>query len=163
MQLRPVRFLWLLAAAFLVASLALPAHAQRGRPQGQRGFPAGLAEARLVKEKATELGVSEETLKKIEELTKETRDKEREIQQQLREATTNVQKILDQNRPDEKTLLEAAGKAAGIARQTRDARLHLTLEVRKLLTDEQLAKFMEMRTKAMGARRAKGGGRPKVR
>jgi Spy/CpxP family protein refolding chaperone len=150
------RSLWLVAAALLVASLVLPAHAQRRPQQAARGFPAGLAEVRLVKEKAEQIGVDEETLKKLDALSKETRAKEQELRARILEATQKVSKLLDENLPDEKAVLEASAEASGISRETRVLRLQCSLKLRALLTKEQLDKFMEIRKKAMSARRARG-------
>ncbi len=157
MRIHSIHFLPLVAATLLIASLALPAFAQ-GRPRQQRdaGFPPGLAEARLVKEKAQELGVGEEELKKIEELGKKYREDEELQRAQVLEATQKVSKLLEQGRPDEKAVLAATAIASELSRKTRQLRLQLTLEIRALLTDEQLAKFMVIRKKAMAARRARG-------
>jgi Spy/CpxP family protein refolding chaperone len=162
MRIHSIRFLPMAAAAFLIASLALPAFAQ-GRPRQQRdgGFPPGLPEARLVKDKAQQLGIGEETLKKIEELGKEHREGEERLRAQILEATKKVAKLLEQGRPDEKAVLAAAAVQSEFARETRLLRLTLTLKIRALLTDEQLAKFMAMRTKVLGAQRARGGQRPR--
>ena len=92
-SIRSIHFLPMAAAAFLIASLALPAFAQRPRPPRDPGFPPGLAEARLVKEKAQELGVGEEKLKKIEELGMKYREDDERQRAQVLEATQKVHKL----------------------------------------------------------------------
>jgi len=147
----------LLVVALLVAGPFLAAQAQQAGPrQAERGFPPGLAEARLVKEKAEDLGVKEETLKKLEKLVEETRAKDKELRARLLEATKKVDKLLDQGRPEEKALLEASAAASQISRETRLLKLQCSLKVRALLTDEQLVEFLEIRKKAMSARRKRG-------
>ena len=156
MQPLAIRSMMLVFAAAFAASIVLPAHAQPALNPRANAFPAGLAEARLVKEKAKELGVSEDTLAKVDALSKETRAQEEELRTRLREATQKVRKLLDENRPDEKALLETSALASKISRETRLLRLQCSLKVRALLSDEQLGKFMEIRKKAMSTRRARG-------
>jgi Spy/CpxP family protein refolding chaperone len=148
--------LLLLLAVLLAAAPTLSANAQR-RPQlAERGFPAGLAEARLLKEKAQEIGVGEETLKKLEALVADMRAKEHAARERLGEAIKKVDALLDEGRPDEQALLEASAAASNVSRETRVLRLKGSLKVRALLTPEQLGKFMEIRKKAMSARRGRG-------
>jgi Spy/CpxP family protein refolding chaperone len=148
------------AALALVASLAASAHAQQGNRRPS--FPPGLAEARLVKERAEAIGVGEETLEKLEKLVAEVREKEDELRGKTAESENQVRVLLDENMPDEKALLEAGGVGSDVARETRRLRLRTSLRVRALLTKEQLKKFMELRKEAIGKRR-KHGRRPRVR
>ncbi|MCH7708820.1 MAG: periplasmic heavy metal sensor [Myxococcales bacterium] len=155
----PLRIAGVLA---LVASLSGSAFAQR--PNVSPGFPPGLAEARLIREMPEEIGVGEETLKKLEKLVAEVKAKEKELKAKLVEARNAVEALLDQNRPDEKKLTEAVGAASAVMRQTRELYVKSSIRIRALLTDEQLEKFMEIRKKAMKRRQIRGkGGRPKRR
>jgi Spy/CpxP family protein refolding chaperone len=149
----------LLIVAFLVAAPLVAAYAQPGPNRGPRGFPAGLAEVRLIKEKSAEIGVNEETLKKLDELTKETRTKDEALRAELLEATKKTDTLLDTGRPAEKALLETSAAASQISREIRMLRLKCSVKVRALLTDEQLEKFMDIRMKARAGRR-KPGKRP---
>jgi Spy/CpxP family protein refolding chaperone len=143
------------AALALVASLAASADAQ---PRNRRpSFPAGLAEARLVKERAEAIGVGEETLEKLEKLVAETREKEEALRARTVEAENQVRTLLDENLPEEKALLKAGEVGSDVARETRQLRLQTSLRVRALLTKEQLEKFMELRKNAIGKRRRTGG------
>lgn len=155
----PLRIAGVLA---LVASLSGSAFAQ-GR-DNTPGFPPGLAEARLIREMPEEIGVNEETLKKLEELVTEIKAKEKELQAKLVEARDVVEALLDQSRPDEKELTAAVGASSAVMRQTRELYVKSTVRIRALLTKEQLEKFMEIRKKAMKKRRGRGRpGRPNVR
>jgi Spy/CpxP family protein refolding chaperone len=134
----------------------------RGRGQGRApGFPPGLAEARLIREMPEEIGVSKETLEKLEKLVTEVRAEEEEIHRRTTEARAKVQALLDQPRPSEKELVAAVGAASVVAREGRELKVKTSLRIRAFLTDEQLEKFMEIRSKAMARRRV--GGRPNVR
>lgn len=158
------RSLLLVAAVALVAALGFPAQAQRRAANRASGFPAGLAEVRLIKEKAKEIGVNEETLMKLDALASETRAKEDELRARVLEGTKKVQVLLDQNRPDEKAVLDLSAAASRISRETRVLRLQCSLKARALLTDKQLGKFMEIRRKTMSDRqksRKNRGRRPR--
>jgi Spy/CpxP family protein refolding chaperone len=146
----------------LVASLSGSAFAQeRGRSPG---YPPGLAEARLIKERPKEIGVGEETLKKLAKLVAEIRAKDEELQDKIVEARSGVAALLDQSRPDEKELIAAVGVAAGVGRQIQEGRVGASLRIRALLSEEQLEKFMEIRKKAMETRPGRRRpGRPNVR
>lgn len=144
----------------LVASLSGSAFAQE--PQKKpTGYPAGPAEARLIKEMSEEIGVGQETLDKLEKLVTEIRAEAEKLQSNTDEARIPVQVLLDQARPDEKALMAGVAVASGEARKTREHKVKASLRIRALLTDEQLEKFMGLRKKAMEKRRR--GGRPKVR
>ena len=146
-------------ALALVASLAASAYAQ---PRARHpGFPPGLAEARLIRERSEQVGVSEETLEKLEKLAAEVREEEEDLRNRTVEAENKVRVLLDASLPEEKTLMAAAGVGTDVARETRMLRLQTSLRVRALLTKEQLKKFMQLRKKAIGKRRT--GGRPKLR
>ena len=157
----PLRIAGVLA---LVASLSGSAYAQRPRPNVGPGFPPGLAEARLIRERPEEIGVGEETLEKLEKLVAEIKAKEKELKAKLVEARNAVDPLLDQNRPDEKKLTAAVGATSAVMRQTRELSVKSSVRIRALLTDEQLEKFMEIRKKVIERRQTRGRGRrPNVR
>ena len=124
-------------------------------------FPPGLAEARLIKERADVIGASEETLEKLEKLVAEIREREEELRGKTVEIENRVRVLLDENLPEEKALLAAGGAGSDVARETRRLRLRSSLRVRALLTKEQLEKFMELRKSTIKKRRR--GGRPRGR
>jgi Spy/CpxP family protein refolding chaperone len=146
------------AALALVTSLAASAYAQPRKRHPS--FPPGLAEARLIKERADVIGVDEKTLEKLEKLVAEITEKEEKLRSETVKSENQVRALLDESMPDEKTLLEAAGVGSDVGRETRRLRLQTSLRVRALLTEEQLEKFMELRKKAIGSRR-KPTGRPR--
>jgi Spy/CpxP family protein refolding chaperone len=160
MRMLAASLLRIAATLALVGSLAASAHAQ---PRNRRpSFPPGLAEARLIKEQAEKIGVGDETLEKLEKLVAEVREKEDGLRAKTVESENQVRVLLDENMPDEKALMAAAGAGSDVARETRRLRLQTSLTVRALLTKEQLAKFMELRKEAI-AKVRKRGGRPRVR
>jgi hypothetical protein len=177
----PNRSLLVLVAVLLVPLFVLPASAQKQEQEPEQkqeqnqeqeqeqqqkkkqrslSFPPGLAEARLVKEMAKEIGVGEETLEKLEALVTETRAKDQELAAQLKEENNKVLVLLREGRPNEKAVLETSALGAKVFQDIRVLKLQVTLKVRALLNEEQLAKFMEIREKAAsgrGGRRKRGG------
>jgi hypothetical protein len=63
-----------------------------------------------------------------------------------------LNKLLAQSRPTEKELMAASGKAGEVAAKSRELKVKSVVSMRALLTDEQLAKFMEIRQKAASRR-----------
>ena len=153
----------IVGALALATSLSGSALAQG--TQRTPGFPPGLAEARLIREMPEEIGVDEATLEKLAKLVEQLRAEADALQAKTLEGRNAVQVLLDEAKPDEEKLMAAVGAASGVARQTREHWVKGTLRIRALLTEEQLAKFMELREKAVKTRRQgkKRGGRPKVR
>ena len=150
----PLRIAGVLA---LVASLSGSAFAQGS--ERSLAYPPGVAEARLIREMSEEIGVDEETLEKVEKLVVEIRAKDEELKGKVIEARNEVMALLDIGRPDEKKLMAAVGAAAGVARQTRELQVNGSVRIRALLTEDQLEKFMEVRTKAMERRRERAAKR----
>jgi Spy/CpxP family protein refolding chaperone len=133
-----------------IGLLASPTLAQN---RGGRGnIPGGLAEGRLMKKNATEIGLGEETLKKIDAAIEAGVAEETKLREQSTAAIDELNKLLAQNRPSEKELRAASGKVGEIASKSRELKINSVVAMRALLTDEQLAKFMEIRQKAASRR-----------
>jgi Spy/CpxP family protein refolding chaperone len=133
-----------------IALLASPTLAQnRG---GRSNTPGGFAEGRLMKKNATEIGLSEETIKKIDAAIEVGIAEETKIREQSAAAIEALNGLLATSRPSEKELLAAANKAGELATKSRELKVKSVVEMRSLLTDEQLAKFMEIRQNATSRR-----------
>jgi len=136
-----------------------PRKQKKGKGKGrkaQRGFPPGMAEVRLVQERPEEIGVDQEILTKLDSMAKEFRAEESRLSEEMRKTTAKVSKLLEEGRPNDKAILEASKAASAVGREIRTNRLQLTLNVRALLTDEQLEKFMALRKKAMESNKRRG-------
>ncbi len=107
----PLRIAGVLALVALLSGSAFAEGSERSPT-----FPPGLAEARLIKEMPKEIGMGEETLKKLEKLVAEIRAKDEELLGKTVEARKALQALLDQSRPDEKELMAAVGAAQDVAR-----------------------------------------------
>lgn len=105
-----------------------------------------------MKRKAKELGLSEETLAKIDAVLAEGTAEEEKIREESGAALEKLYAALAQNLPNEKELMSASDKVGEIAARSRTLRMKSVIQVRSLLTPEELEKFMAMR-KAASARR----------
>ena len=138
--------LMLFCALMGIALLAAPALAQqRG---GRANTPGGLAEGRLMKKKAKEIGLSEETAAKIDAAIEAGKAEEAKYREENVAAIKALNEILVQSRPNEKELMAASAAVGESAGKSRELKMRSIIEMRSLLTDEQLEKFMEIRKKA---------------
>ena len=150
MRIRSSRRLILFCGLMSIALLASTAMAQQRARRST--IPGGYAEGRLMKKKADELGLSEETVAKIDVAIKAGDAEETKLREQSRTAIGELNEILAKNLPSEKELMAASDKVGEIASKSRVLKMKSVLEMRSLLTPEQLEKFMEIRKKATARR-----------
>ena len=150
MRLHTSRRLTVFCGLMSIALLAATAPAQQRARRSNT--PGGFAEGRLMKKKAKELGLSEDTVTKIDAAIKVGKDEEAKLREENKAAIDELEKILAQNLPNEKELMAASNKAAEIASKSRALKMKSVIEMRSLLTPEQLEKFMEIRQKVSARR-----------
>jgi len=146
MRLHTSHPLVLCCALMCIALLASPVLAQQRK--GRASTPGGFAEGRMMKKKAKEIGLSEDTVKKIDAAIEAGRAEEEKLRKENVAAIEALNKILEQARPNEKELMAASEKVGESAAKSRQLKMRSVIEMRSLLTDEQLKKFMELRLKA---------------
>jgi Spy/CpxP family protein refolding chaperone len=141
----------MLFCAFIsVAFLASAVSAQRR--SARSNTPGGFAEGRLMKKKAKEIGLSEETIAKIDAAIEAGNAEEEKIREESLAAIGALNEMLVTNLPTEKELMAAAKKVGDAASKSRALKMRSVVEIRSLLTPEQLEKFMEFRKKAAARR-----------
>jgi Spy/CpxP family protein refolding chaperone len=134
-------------------SIALLASTAMAQQRGRRATtPGGYAEGRLMKNKADEIGLSEETIAKIDAAIEAGDAEESKLREQSKTAIGELNEILTKNLPSEKELMAASAKVGEIASKSRVLKMKSVIEIRSLLTAEQLEKFMEIRNKAIARR-----------
>ena len=134
-------------------SIALLASTAPAQPRvGRTGTPGGPAEGRLMKKKAKEIGLTEETVAKIDAAIKAGSAEEEKLREESMTAIGELNEILAKNLPSEKELMAASNKVGENASKSRALKMKSVLEIRSLLTPEQLEKFMEIRKKATARR-----------
>jgi len=132
-------------------SIALLASTAMAQQRAGRS-PGGFAEGRLMKKKAKEIGLSEETVAKIDAVIKAGKAEEKKLREENMAAIGELNKVLAQNLPSEKELMAAANKVGENAAKSRALKMKSVIEMRSLLTPEQLEKFMAFRKQATGRR-----------
>ncbi len=148
MRLHSSRRLILFCGLMSIALLASTAMAQ----QRSARSPGGFAEGRLMKKKATEIGLSEEDVAKIDAVIETGKAEEKTIREESMAAIAELNEILAKNLPSEKELMAAAKKVGANASKSRALKMKSVVAMRSLLTPEQLEKFMEFRKKAAARR-----------
>ena len=101
-----------------------------------------------MKKKAQEIGLSEETIAKIDAAIEASNTWETELREESKEALGKLNEVLLQNLPSEKDLMAASDKVGELASKSRAYKMKSVIKMRSLLTSEQLEKFMEFRKKA---------------
>ena len=150
MRLHSSRRLMLICGLMSVALIASTAMAQqRARRTNTLG---GLAEGRLMKSRASEIGLSEEDVAKIDAAIEAIKAEEEKLREPNKVAFDELVEVLAKNLPSEKELMAASDKVAEVASKSRVLKMKSVIQIRSLLTPEQLEKFMEIR-KRFNARR----------
>ena len=144
MRMRSSRRLILFCGLMSIALLASTAMAQ----QRSGRSPGGFAEGRLMKKKAKEIGLSEETVAKIDAVIKAGKAEETKLRDENMAVIGELNELLAQNLPSEKELMAAANKVGANAEKSRVLKMKSVIEMRSLLSPEQLEKFMEFRRQA---------------
>jgi Spy/CpxP family protein refolding chaperone len=143
MRLDLSRCFTLLCALLAASSIAAGAHAQAR--QSRLNTPGGIAEGRLMKQHASELGLSEEVIAKIDASIEADTAEEKKLRELSVAALEDLNKVLAQKMPSEKDLMAASDKVGEIASKSRELKMKSVIRVRSLLTPEQLDKFIELR------------------
>jgi len=105
-----------------------------------------------MKRKAKEIGLNEETIAKIDAAIEAGKAEEEKLREENKAAIVELNEMLATNLPTEKKLMAAANKVGENAAKSRTLKMKSVIEMRSLLTSEQLEKFMEIRKKAAGRR-----------
>ena len=150
MRLHSSRRLILFCGLVSVALLASTAMAQqRARRSNVLG---GMTEGRLMKNKASEIGLSEEDVAKIDAAIEAVKVEEEKLREPSKTAIDELNEVLAKNLPSEKELMAASDKVAESASKSRVLKMKSVIQIRSLLTPEQLEKFMEIRKKVTARR-----------
>jgi Spy/CpxP family protein refolding chaperone len=134
-------------------SIALLASTAMAQQRSRRSStPGGYAEGRLMKKNAKDLGLSDETVAKIDAAIEAGKADEAKLREQGMAAISELNEVLAKNLPSKKELMAASDKVGENALKSRALKMNSVLEMRSLLTPEQLEKFMEIRQKATARR-----------
>jgi Spy/CpxP family protein refolding chaperone len=142
-------------ALVLSASLAVAAHASAAPPGMDHGPPRG-DPAGLFERNAERLGLEPEVLATIQRIVQESRAQAETLHRQTRAAHEAMHALLSQERPDEAAVMRQAEIVAALELDQRKNRLRSILAIRELLTPQQRAELVKLRSEEWGARRRRG-------
>ena len=134
-------------------SIVLLASSAMAQQRGRRSTtPGGFAEGRLMKKNAKEIGLSEDTVAKIDAAIEAGKAEEEKLREQGMAAIEELKAVLGKNLPSEKELMAVSDKVGENASKSRVLKMKSVIELRSLLTPEELEKFMKIRKKIVNRR-----------
>lgn len=140
-----------------------PAHADRdeyARPRG-RSRPGGPPTGRFVERHAERLGLDEDTQSSIAAITDTSHANGKNIHQSLRRAHQKMRELLQQDTPNEASVLRQAQKIGILQIEEQKNRLQAMLQIRALLTPEQRQTIIQFRKENRPRRQSRGRARRK--
>jgi protein CpxP len=142
-----------------------PDHAEYARPRGRRGpgGPGGPPPGRFIERQAERLGLDEETRSSIRTIADTSHAKGKEIRKSLRLAHREMRQLLQQDIPNEASVLQQAAKIGTLQGEEQQNRLQAMLQIRALLTPEQRQEIIQLRKENRPHRRRRGRGRRRGR
>jgi len=105
-----------------------------------------------MKKNAEDLGLSDEIIAKIDAAIEAGNVEETKFREQGKTAVSELNEVLAKNLPSKKELMAASDKVGENIVKSRTLKMNSVLEMRSLLTPEQLEKFMKLRQKATARR-----------
>jgi len=145
-----------------------PHHGPEGRPHG--GPDIGM----MMEHNAERLGLSDETIAKIRDISDASRKGREGLEKDLDARSDELRKLLDQDAPDRSAVMAKADAIGALKTKLRKSQLEAMLDVRALLTPEQRKELTklheerrdrrqerrEMRREGRGDREGMMGGPP---
>ncbi len=150
MRMHSSRRLMLFCGLMSIALLASTAMAQQRSRRSS--IPGGSAEGRLMKKNAEDLGLSDETVAKIDAAIEAGKVEDEKLREQGKTAISELNEVLAKNLPSKKELMAASNKVGENVLKSRTLKMDSVLEMRSFLTPEQLEKFMAFRKQRTGRR-----------
>jgi len=134
-----------------------PGAAPRGAPAGppSYGYHSGFIERH-----AKRLELSDETVKALRAEVEKSRDENERIRKEIEAAQFGLRKLLEQDLPDEKAVMNQADKITALVGEQRKNQLRSAIKVRSMLTPKQRAELDKIRKEQAVPRKAGAGGPP---
>jgi Spy/CpxP family protein refolding chaperone len=134
-----------------------PGAPPRGAPTAAPGYGYHTG---FIERHAKRLELSDETVKALRaEVEKSRRENER-IRKEVEAAQLGLRKLLEQDLPDEKAVMDQADKITALVGAQRKNQLRSAIKVRSLLTPKQRAELEKIRKEQAAPRRAGPSGPP---
>ena len=109
---------------------------------GRGGHHFGRGGARL-EQMVESLGLDEKSMTEVKKILDASKAKRQELFAKLHEAHEHMRSLLEQEQPDEASVMAQADTIGALETEGRKQRLQTMLQVRALLTPEQRAKLLE--------------------
>jgi Spy/CpxP family protein refolding chaperone len=119
------------------------------------GYPNGFIERH-----AKRLELSDETVKAIRDVVEKSRLENERLRKEVDHAQAGLRKLLAQDLPDEKAVMEQADKITQLVGEQRKSQLRSAIKVRSMLTPKQRAELDKIRKEQAPPRHAAPGGPP---
>lgn len=150
----------------LGAVLALPLLAL----SGPGGHGRGPSFSRMIERNADELGIDAATLERIQAIEARQADQTKALRTSLRKEREALHALLEQDRPDQSLVLNQADVLGELRTSMQKQQLTTLLEIRAVLTPEQIQALADMRQKRRErfkdrrgfGRRGRGGPPPEM-
>lgn len=99
----------------------------------------------ILEEHAEELGLSKETLEKINKIKDASKESCGKLRDQLQTARQELRTLMDQDKPDQQAVMKKVEDIGKLNLEKDKQRTSAMLEIQALLTKEQRAKLKELR------------------
>ena len=122
---------------------AAPTKGASGKPTGAPApmpYPGG-----LIERNAKKLGVDQATIKKMRETMDASKAENEKLRKQLEGEQVALRKLMEQDVPDEATVMAHADKVGALIAEQRKNSLRAVLKVRGMLTPAQRAELAKIR------------------
>lgn len=134
-----------------------PAAPPRGAPTAAPGYGYHTG---FIERHAKRLELSDETVKALRAEVEKSRGENERIRKEVEAAQLGLRKVLEQDLPDEKAVMDQADKITALVGAQRKNQLRSAIKVRSLLTPKQRAELEKIRKEQAAPRRAGGPGGP---
>jgi len=132
----------LLGAGLLLTAWTAPAQGDHAEFIAQHFFPPD-----LIKRAHAVIGLTDDQAATLKAEVEHTQQQMALHEQQLREATQALLKLVDNDRLDEKAVLDQADKVLALERKAKLTQLTLLIRIKNTLTPEQQKQLRELKTK----------------
>jgi Spy/CpxP family protein refolding chaperone len=144
---------WGALVLLLTFAVPLAAHADPPRERDRERGGGELRLARVLTRHAERLELDVATLEKIQALARADESSREALRKSLREERQAMRRLLSAERPDEGAVMQRAEAAGTLETEAHKQRLRTMLQIRALLTPEQLEALGTIRDEERQARR----------
>lgn len=148
------------AALLLIVGLALPAFAGPGGKRGKRGHgPNPMKMVKMLERHADELGIDEATLDQMKGLVEQNKSQFEALREEARAARASIKEAMDAPKPDKAAVLALVEQAGQARIEIQKLKMGVMIDLKALLTPEQIERVEAARAERRAERRGKRKGK----